>query len=74
MEIYTDRINNAQDFEALCNIVEEAADDMNISNADYCRVYGACVNAAQSMGAGIIRAEHMMDTAVANAHAPALGC
>ena len=74
MEIYTEKIKDAQDFEALCNIIEEAADDMSITNADYCRVYSACVNAARRLGAGIIRAEHLMDTAVANAHALALGC
>ena len=39
MEIYRERIANAQDFDALCNIVEDAADDMNITNEDYCRVY-----------------------------------
>lgn len=74
MEIYTEKISAARDFDDLCNIIEEAADDTNITNEDYCRVYGACVNAARSLGTGIIRAEHLMDTAVANAHAPALGC
>lgn len=74
MEIYTEKIAAARDFDDLCNIIEEAADDTNITNETYCRVYGACVNAAQSMGVGIIRSEHLMDTAVANAHAPALGC
>lgn len=39
MEIYKEMIAAAQDFETLCNIVEQAADDMNITNADYCRVY-----------------------------------
>lgn len=74
MDIYRERIANAQDFETLCNIVEEAADNERITNEEYCRVYNACVDAAQSMGVGIIRAEHMMDTAVANAHATVLGC
>ena len=50
MNKYADRIERAQDFEALCNIVEEAADDMNITNADYCRVYTLCMNKAQTMG------------------------
>lgn len=50
MEIYRERIANAQDFDALCNIVEAAADDMNITNEDYCAVYTLCVNAARSMG------------------------
>ena len=65
MDIYTEKIAAARDFEALCNIVEEAADDMNITNEDYCRVYGACVNAAQMMGTPILRAEHSFDCAVA---------
>ena len=73
MEIYTEKIAAAQDFETLCNIIEEAADDERITNETYCDVYALCVNAARSMGAGILRAEHMMDTAVANANAPALG-
>lgn len=73
MEIYTEKIAAARDFEALCDIIEEAADDERITNAVYCDVYALCVNAARNMGEGIIRAEHMMDTAVANAHAPALG-
>lgn len=50
MSNYADRIEAAQDFETLCNIVEDAADDMNITNADYCRVYNACLNRAQTMG------------------------
>lgn len=65
MSNYADRIDSAQDFEALCKIVEEAADDMNITNEDYCAVYTACVDAARNMGAGILRAEHMMDCAAA---------
>lgn len=50
MEIYTEKIAAAQDFEALCNIVEEAADDERITNEDYCAVYDACVCAARNMG------------------------
>lgn len=50
MELYKEKINAAQDFETLCNIVEDAADDMNITNADYCRVYALCTNKAQTMG------------------------
>lgn len=73
MEIYTEKITAARDFDDLCNIIEEAADDERITNEVYCDVYTLCVNAARSMGAGILRAEHMMDTAVANAHAPSLG-
>lgn len=65
MELYKEKIEAAQDFEALCNIVEDAADDMNITNADYCRVYNACVDKARDMGAGILRAEHMLDCAAA---------
>lgn len=63
MDIYKEKIAAAQDFETLCNIVEEAADDMNITNADYCRVYNACVDAARNMGVGILRAEHYLDCA-----------
>ena len=73
MEIYTEKIAAARDFDDLCNIIEEAADDTNITNKVYCDVYALCVNAARNMGAGIIRAEHMLDTAVANAHVNALG-
>ena len=63
MSNYADRIEAAQDFETLCNIIEDAADDMNITNADYCRVYNACVDAARNMGVGILRAEHYLDCA-----------
>lgn len=49
MSNYADRIDAAQDFEALCKIVEEAADDMNITNEDYCAVYNACVNRAREL-------------------------
>lgn len=74
MEIYKEKIGAARDFDDLCNIIEEAADDTNITNETYCDVYTLCVDAARSLGVGIVRAEHMMDTAVANAHAPVLGC
>ena len=50
MSNYTYRIDAAQDFEALCKIVEEAADDMNITNEDYCAVYALCLNRAQTIG------------------------
>lgn len=49
MEMYREKINAAQDYEALCKIVEEAADDMNITNEDYCAVYTLCVNAAREL-------------------------
>lgn len=49
MEIYTEKINSAQDFEALCNIIEEAADDTNITNETYCGVYTLCVNRAREL-------------------------
>lgn len=49
MENYRDKIAAAQDFETLCNIVEEAADDTNITNEDYCAVYTLCVNAARAL-------------------------
>ena len=65
MSIYAEQIDAAQDFETLCNIIEEAADDTWITNDDYCNVYAYCVNRAQAMGMGILRAEHMMDCAVA---------
>ena len=50
MHIYKEKIAAAQDFETLCNIVEEAADDERITNETYCAVYSLCVNAARSMG------------------------
>lgn len=49
MDIYKEKIAAAQDFDALCNIVEEAADDERITNEDYCAVYTLCVNAAREM-------------------------
>ena len=49
MDIYKEKIAAAQDFDALCNIVEQAADDMNITNEDYCAVYTLCVNAARGL-------------------------
>lgn len=49
MSLYADRIAAAQDFETLCNIIEEAADNENITNEDYCAVYACCVNRAQAM-------------------------
>ena len=49
MEIYKEMIAAAQDFETLCNIVEEAADDMNITNEDYCTVFTLCANAAREL-------------------------
>lgn len=50
MSIYADRINAATTLEELENIVEDAADNMNITNEDYCQVYACCVNRAQTMG------------------------
>lgn len=49
VEIYTEKIEAAADFEDLCNIIEEAADDGWITNEDYCRVYDACVNRARNL-------------------------
>lgn len=49
MGIYIEKIAAAQDFEALCNIIEEAAEDTWITNEDYCRVYDACVNRARNL-------------------------
>ena len=49
MELYKELIESAQDFEALCNIVEKAADDERITNEDYCAVYTLCVNAAREL-------------------------
>ena len=50
MEMYKEKIKAAQDFEELCNIVEDAADDEWITNEDYCALYNAAVNRAQTMG------------------------
>lgn len=49
MEIYTEKIGAARDFDDLCNIVEEAADDERITNEDYCAVYTLCVNRAREL-------------------------
>lgn len=49
MDIYKEKIAAAQDFDALCNIVEEAADDTNITNETYCAVYSLCVNRARDL-------------------------
>lgn len=50
MEIYKEKITAARDFDDLCNIIEEAADDERITNEVYCDVYTLCVNAARKMG------------------------
>lgn len=49
MEIYTEKIAAAADFEALCNIVEDAADDDSITNEIYCAVYDLALSRARSM-------------------------
>lgn len=49
MDMYKEKIAAAQDYETLCNIVEEAAYDMNITNEDYCAVYTLCVNKAREL-------------------------
>ena len=49
MELYKELIESAEDFDALCGIVEDAADDTNITNEDYCAVYALCVNAARDL-------------------------
>lgn len=49
MEIYTEKIAAARDFDDLCNIIEEAADDERITNEVYCDVYALCVNRAREM-------------------------
>ena len=49
MEIYAERIRQAQGLEALCKIVEDAADDEWITNEDYCAVYAYCVNRAREL-------------------------
>ena len=50
MEIYREKIDSAQTFDELCDIVESAADDDGITNEDYCAVYALCLNKAQTMG------------------------
>lgn len=49
MELYKELIESAADFDALCNIVENAADDEGITNEDYCAVYTLCVNRAREL-------------------------
>lgn len=48
MELYTEKIAAARDFDDLCNIIEEAADDMNITNETYCDVYDLALEKAQT--------------------------
>ena len=50
MEIYKEKIDSADSFDALCAIVESAADDDFITNEDYCAVYALCLNKAHTMG------------------------
>lgn len=50
METYREKIQDAHTFDALCDIVEFAADDDSITNEDYCEVYALCLNKAQTMG------------------------
>lgn len=50
MEIYKEKIDSADSIDALCAIVESAADDDSITNEDYCAVYALCLNKAQTMG------------------------
>lgn len=50
MENYKEKIQNAQTFDELCDIVESAADDERITNEEYCDVYGLCLNKAKTMG------------------------
>ncbi len=49
MSIYAERIDAAITMEELENIIEEAADNMNITNEDYCAVYAYCVNRAREL-------------------------
>ena len=44
-----EQIAAARDFDDLCNIIEEAADDTNITNETYCDVYALCVNKAREL-------------------------
>lgn len=49
MSIYAERIDGAESMEELENIIEEAADNMNITNEDYFAVYNYCVNRAREL-------------------------
>ena len=49
MEIYTERIAKATSMEDLNSIVEDAADDTNITSETYCDVYALCVNKAREL-------------------------
>jgi len=49
MELYKELIESAADFDALCGIVEDAADDEAITNEEYCSVYTLCVNKAREL-------------------------
>ena len=50
MDVYAERIMEADDLETLCNIIEDAADDEWITNEAYCVIYALCVTRAQTMG------------------------
>lgn len=49
MSIYAEQIENAETLEELENIIEEAADNMNITTEDYCAVYNYCLNRVRSL-------------------------
>ena len=49
MDIYKEKIAAARDFDDLCNIIEEATYDTNITNETYYDVYALCVNRAREL-------------------------
>lgn len=46
MQKYLDLIQSAEDLDALNRIIEQAADDDGLTNAEYCQVYEAAITAA----------------------------
>lgn len=48
MEYWKFKIHAAESLDELNDIVESMADDMNITDTDYCSLYGIALNAARS--------------------------
>lgn len=48
MEFWKYKIRTAESLDELNDIVESMADDMTITDTDYCDLYGIAVNAARN--------------------------
>lgn len=49
MEYWKFKIHAAESLDELNDIVESMADDMTITETDYCSLYGIAVNAARNL-------------------------